>query len=107
MRIHPKPDGWLFLTGCRISSSLRRRAVTRAKGVGWARSTYQAEATGADLLEGLPARQRAALLLRHYYGLSTRETSEALGCREGTVKSLLARARQRLRLEIAIEGRES
>jgi RNA polymerase sigma factor (sigma-70 family) len=50
-----------------------------------------------DLLSTIPARERAALLLRHYYGLSNRETARALACREGTVKSMLARARERLK----------
>jgi DNA-directed RNA polymerase specialized sigma24 family protein len=33
-------------------------------------------------------RQRAALVLRYYGGLSLAETAETLGCAEGTVKSL-------------------
>jgi RNA polymerase sigma-70 factor, ECF subfamily len=47
-------------------------------------------------LSHLSERQRAALLLRGLYGLTTKETARALHCREGTVKSLLARGRAAL-----------
>jgi RNA polymerase sigma-70 factor (ECF subfamily) len=49
-----------------------------------------------DLLARIPERQRAALIMRHHYGFSTRETARLLRAREGTVKSLLARARKTL-----------
>jgi RNA polymerase sigma-70 factor (sigma-E family) len=45
----------------------------------------------------LPARQRAAVVLRYYNDLSERETADLLGCRPGTVKSLLSRALETLR----------
>jgi RNA polymerase sigma factor (sigma-70 family) len=50
-----------------------------------------------SVLRGLPPRQRAALALKYVLGLSDREIAEALGCRPGTVASLLSRARKRLR----------
>jgi len=54
-------------------------------------------------LRTLPERQRAALLLRGVYGLSTRETAQALHCREGTVKSLLARGRAALAASLEVQ----
>ncbi|MET8149051.1 SigE family RNA polymerase sigma factor [Actinoplanes sp. NPDC049668] len=48
-------------------------------------------------LEGLPARQRAAVVLRFYEDLSEQEASHALGCSVGTVKSLSSRGLQTLR----------
>jgi RNA polymerase sigma-70 factor, ECF subfamily len=45
-------------------------------------------------LDRLPARQRSALLLVHYEGLSYRETAEALEVSESAVKSLIHRARE-------------
>ena len=48
-------------------------------------------------LAGLPLRYRAPLVLREIEGLSYREIAVALGCREGTVKSRINRARQRLK----------
>lgn len=45
----------------------------------------------------LPDRQRAALVLVHFQGLSGQETANALGVSAEAVESLLARARRRLR----------
>ena len=50
-----------------------------------------------DALAQLPYRQRAALVLRFYEGLSQAEIAEALDCREGTVASLLHRGLAQLR----------
>ncbi|WP_166354408.1 SigE family RNA polymerase sigma factor [Phytoactinopolyspora limicola] len=43
-------------------------------------------------LKGLPARQRATVVLRYWYGLSVDETADDLRCSPGTVKSQTARA---------------
>ncbi|MET9854183.1 SigE family RNA polymerase sigma factor [Streptomyces sp. NPDC006450] len=55
----------------------------------------------ADLLErallSLPRRQRAVLVLRYYQDLTVEQTAELLGCPNGTVTSLAARALARLR----------
>ncbi|MFC8851216.1 MULTISPECIES: SigE family RNA polymerase sigma factor [unclassified Micromonospora] len=48
-------------------------------------------------LEGLPARQRAAVVLRFYEDLSEQDTAHVLGCSVGTVKSLSSRGLQTLR----------
>jgi RNA polymerase sigma-70 factor (ECF subfamily) len=50
-----------------------------------------------EALAGLPLRYRAPLVLREIEGLSYREIAESLGCREGTVKSRINRARERLK----------
>jgi RNA polymerase sigma-70 factor (ECF subfamily) len=44
-------------------------------------------------LSALPERQRAALLLVHYEGMSYREAADAIEVSEGAVKSLVHRAR--------------
>ncbi|MBN2417724.1 sigma-70 family RNA polymerase sigma factor [bacterium] len=51
-------------------------------------------------MAGLPADQRAVLVLRTQEGLSYREISEQLGIPEGTVMSKLSRARERLKKEL-------
>lgn len=45
----------------------------------------------------LPARQREAVDLHYFAGLSVAETAAAMGCADGTVKSTLSDARARLR----------
>jgi RNA polymerase sigma-70 factor (sigma-E family) len=50
-----------------------------------------------DVLSTLPSRQRAAVVLRYWHDLDERAIADALGCRVGTVGSLLHRAMGRLR----------
>jgi RNA polymerase sigma-70 factor (sigma-E family) len=96
------------------TSGIRRRYVERA----WLRTEGRraAEVTASlpdvvgreDLwraLASLPARQRAALVLRYYEDLSERDTATVLGCSVAAVKSLVARGSESLRTSIA-EGEE-
>ena len=50
-----------------------------------------------SLLLTLPARQRAALVLRFYHDLRDADIASALHCRAGTVRSLVSRALASLR----------
>lgn len=54
----------------------------------------------------LPQRQRTALVLRYYAGLSVAETADELDCPKGTVTSLTSRAVAALRDELGIELEE-
>ena len=53
-----------------------------------------------EAVEGLPPRERAAVHLFYYEGYSTGEIARVLHCRPGTARSLLSRARERLRQEL-------
>lgn len=53
----------------------------------------------AGQLQGLTPRQRAAIVLRYYDGLTEVQIAEALGCQPGSVGPLLSRARSHLRRE--------
>lgn len=71
------------------------------------RRSHTDEAAGADerdtlrrALRTLPARQRTAVVLRHYLDLSEAQTAVELGCAVGTVKSLTARGLLALRAEL-------
>ncbi len=52
------------------------------------------------VLRELPARQRAALVLRYFDDLSEAEVADVMGCSVGTVKSTTSRALGRLRREV-------
>ena len=51
-------------------------------------------------LSALPARQRAAVVLRYYADLSEHQAGEALGCSDAAVRSMVARAMETLRERI-------
>jgi RNA polymerase sigma-70 factor (sigma-E family) len=53
------------------------------------------------VLGTLPAQQRAALVLRFFEDLTDADTAATLGCRQGTVRSLVSRGLAALRLELA------
>jgi RNA polymerase sigma-70 factor (ECF subfamily) len=63
------------------------------------RSVYGAELRQAlqDALEELPFDQRTAVILRDVQGLSYEEVAEIVGAEIGTVKSRIARGRERLK----------
>lgn len=52
----------------------------------------------------LPERQRSALLLCHYQGLSNREAAQILDSSVEALESLLARGRRRLKQELEIRS---
>jgi RNA polymerase sigma-70 factor, ECF subfamily len=56
-------------------------------------------------LQRLPERQRLALTLFHYQGLSQVEVGEALGVSDEAVESLLARARRTLKADLKDDWR--
>jgi RNA polymerase sigma-70 factor (sigma-E family) len=58
----------------------------------------------ATVLGQLPARQRAAVVLRYLEDLPVTEVAELLGMAEGTVKSQTARAVHALRRALVLDG---
>lgn len=52
----------------------------------------------------LPARQREAFLMRYWDELSITETSKAMGCSEGSVKTHCSRAAQTLSKALTLKG---
>jgi RNA polymerase sigma factor (sigma-70 family) len=77
----------------------RRRAAERA-GHDPPPSAPDDLAGSLALLDGLPARQRAALTLRYVHDLPDAAIASALRCRPGTVRSLLSRGRDAVRAAI-------
>jgi RNA polymerase sigma factor (sigma-70 family) len=54
-----------------------------------------------EALLALSVRQRAAVVLRYLEDASERDIADALGCRRGTVKSLLSRAMSKLQKDLS------
>jgi RNA polymerase sigma-70 factor (ECF subfamily) len=71
-----------------------------ASGPAQAADRREREALVRRAVDALPARQRMALILKHFEGLSYEEVAGALGCSVRAVDSLLSRARARLRDEL-------
>jgi RNA polymerase sigma-70 factor (ECF subfamily) len=82
----------------------RRREAERA-GHDPLRADDEALAGALALLDGLPARQRAALTLRCVHDLPDAAIARALRCRPGTVRSLLSRGREAVRAAIELDHR--
>jgi len=95
-----QPHGYLriaVMNACR--SHERRRVVEQRHPVPPAPPTVHDPVAVAvrDALAALTPRQRAAVVLRYYEDLPERDIAAALGCRPGTVKSLLARGLRTLK----------
>lgn len=98
------PPGYLYrsvVNGCR--SHVRRRSREQRLRSGRSRDEAGSSVAPAgtdelsDALALLPHRQRAALVLRFYDDLSEAETAAVLGCRPGTIGSLVHRGLAQLR----------
>ena len=65
------------------------------------RESHEDKVADTDLmwraLAGLPAQQRAVMVLRYYEDLSEHDTAQVLGCSVAAVKSLVARGSETLR----------
>jgi RNA polymerase sigma-70 factor (sigma-E family) len=60
-----------------------------------------------ELVQTLPPKQRAAVVLRYYEDMSEAETARVLGCSVGTVKSQTSRAIGALRVRLAEQGQSA
>jgi RNA polymerase sigma factor (sigma-70 family) len=99
---HPDPIAYLYRTAMNLwRSRVRRAAVAARRTVDQARRTDEmAEVEARDVvvraLAGLPARQRAAVVLVDVLDLSSERAGDVLGIRPVTVRVLAARARATL-----------
>ncbi|MDO9410549.1 RNA polymerase sigma factor [Patulibacter sp.] len=102
-------DAWIHRIAVRRAIKEARRSTTRRAAEIAGHELHERTApvddptAGAELdgalavLDGLPTRQRAALTLRYVHDLDDAAIATALGCRAGTVRSLLSRGREALR----------
>jgi RNA polymerase sigma-70 factor (ECF subfamily) len=96
VRSHERPAAWVQLVAVRLAVRVARR---RRRGDALTPSWSPAAVDGAvdlDLMraiEALTPRQREAVVLHHLVDLSVADTAAAMRVRDGTVKTLLSRAR--------------
>lgn len=92
----PWAGGWVMTTALNVARrGMRRRMVVRPA----ARENPSTEET-IDLwarVKDLPRRQQQAVILHYRMGLSVEEIAQVMDCKEGTVRTHLARARDVLR----------
>ncbi|MBI3647786.1 MAG: sigma-70 family RNA polymerase sigma factor [Actinobacteria bacterium] len=92
----PWAGGWVMTTALNVTRrGMRHRRVLRPV----IRDDPDPEETIDlwDRVKGLPRRQQEAVVLCYRVGLSIEEVAQAMGCKEGTVRTHLSRARKVLR----------
>jgi RNA polymerase sigma-70 factor (ECF subfamily) len=101
------PGGWVHKVATNLAISWRRRAGRELRAIArlGRRTSLVTDAPEAypelhAAMKELPPRQRAAVALHYVLGMSMEEAAEAMGCRPGTVKSLLHGAREKLRQKL-------
>ena len=106
------PEAWVHRVALNLANSFYRRRVAEARAnKSLAQRTDHTEPSIRvetmalrQAVAALPRRQKTALLLRYFAGLSVRETAESMGCPEGTVKTLTYKAISALRRMPHTEG---
>jgi RNA polymerase sigma-70 factor (sigma-E family) len=114
-RFDGDPEGYLRRTLCNLAIDGKRRAGRWRQKERLLRVDVRQVDPASDvdlrdalvrLLLRLPARQRAALVLRYWEQLTDAETAAVLGCAEGTVRSAVSRGLTRMR-ELAEEWNDA
>jgi RNA polymerase sigma factor (sigma-70 family) len=107
-----RPAAWVYVVAVRqaakqIRRQDRERGPALAPGAAPTDESAKLEQkliiTGA--LDGLPPRQRMAVVLRYYADLTNRECARAMRCSEGTVKATVHAALANLR-PLLVETKE-
>lgn len=98
---HPDPRAWLFRTAFNLARNWSRRVLRHRHKLAQLYPVLPEAAwdDAIDLrvsLQALSRQQRNAVILHYYLGFSVDETATILGCRDGTVKTHLHRARTAL-----------
>ncbi len=103
------PDAYVRRIALNLYLSGRRRWRPRFIGLDAASDVASPEPASEDeqglrrLVAGLPLRQRTALVLRFYLGLSTAEIAEDMQLSPASVRSAVARAQETLRTQLAVQ----
>jgi len=88
--------GWVMSTALNVA----RRGMRRPRLLGPVPRSDPDVEQAVDLwaaVKDLPRRQQEAVVLHYRVGLPVEEIAQVMGCREGTIRTHLARAREVLR----------
>lgn len=103
-----RPDMWLNTVATNLANSYFRRnrreldLLHDVAKPGIVEVVDSAEKVAVrQAVAHLPPKQKHALLLRYFADLTVTEIANAMGCPEGTVKSLLSRATDRLNQQLS------
>jgi RNA polymerase sigma-70 factor (ECF subfamily) len=111
-----RPGAWVRrVVANKAASSWRRRAaavraMSRLPATAEQQSGLEMSAEAVELwaaVRSLPRRQRQAVALHYVDDLPLGDVGEILGCSAGTVKTHLARARERLKRDLGTLGGEA
>jgi RNA polymerase sigma factor (sigma-70 family) len=108
---YDRPGAWVRRVAIRMAvKTARRRERSRhaevhasASAAGPDRGPADTDAEVLAAVRGLPANQRAAVVLFYFEDASVADIADVLGCRTSTAKVHLHRARQRLAVVLATE----
>ena len=110
-----RPIGaWLHGIAAHLAVDHARRSGARRRiALAWPRPAAEPDASSAlaerdaaaRLLDEMPPRTRAMLVLRHAYGYDDRSVGELVGTSPGNVRTQLSRAHARLRALLDAEAR--
>jgi DNA-directed RNA polymerase specialized sigma24 family protein len=90
------PRHWVWSVAFRIAAGQLKEMHERQALLPELYYEMDPPGTLIDALAKLSTNQRAALILRHYAGYSTREISRIIGCQPSTVRVHLSQGRRRL-----------
>ncbi|MEM9173434.1 MAG: RNA polymerase sigma factor [Pseudomonadota bacterium] len=104
-RFNASPFTWLYRTLRNVCHEIRRKQAVVAEPVDIVDAAPTLELQHArlqtaqrvrTLVQRLPPRQREVVMLRIFEELSVADTAASMGCRQGTVKALLHKAKAAL-----------
>jgi RNA polymerase sigma-70 factor (ECF subfamily) len=99
----PWAGGWVMTTALNVARRSMRRSRDLPADAAPSSPDLDALVDLRRAISRLPARQQAAVIMHYLMDLPIVQVAGAMGCRTGTVKSHLAKARASLGAEVAMD----